>query len=229
VTRPQAGNCDIGAVEVGRFYTALTPARILDTRTTTGGHNSPLGPGQSLDLTVTGAGGVPASGVSAVVLNVTATDTSAPSFLTVWPTGQPRPTASNLNWTAGKIIPNLVQAKVGAAGKVSMFNFQGSTNVVADVVGWYSDGTSATAAGFTGLPPSRILDTRTTTGGHNSPLGPGQSLDLTVTGVGGVPASGVTAVVLNVTATDTTAPSFLTAWATGQPRPTASNLNWAAG
>jgi hypothetical protein len=212
----------------GGFYTAVTPARILDTRNGTGGFNQPLGAGGSLNLTATGVGGVPASGVSAVVLNVTVTDTTAPSFLTVWPTGQPRPTASNLNWTAGVTIPNLVQVHVGTGGKVSIFNFAGSTNVVADVVGWYSEGPS-TGAGYTPLTPARILDTRNGTGGFNQPLGPGASLDLTATGVGGVPASGVSAVVLNVTVTDTTAPSFLTVWPTGQPRPTASNLNWTAG
>src|SRR5207237_22129 len=121
-------------------------------------------------------------------------------------------------------IPNLVVVKVGTGGKVSFYNNSGSTAVVADVMGWYSDG-PGTGAGYTPLTPARILDTRDGTGGFSSPLGPGGSLDLTVTGVGGVPASGVTAVVLNVTVTDTSAPSFLTVWPTGQPRPLASNLN----
>ncbi|HKF77599.1 MAG TPA: fibronectin type III domain-containing protein, partial [Candidatus Dormibacteraeota bacterium] len=88
-------------VQPGGTYHALIPARVLDTRSGGG----PLGPGQTLPLPVTGQGGVPAlvngAGVSAVVLNVTVTDTTAASFLTVFPTGTALPTASSLNWVAG--------------------------------------------------------------------------------------------------------------------------------
>ena len=40
------------------------------------------------------------------------------------------------------------------------------------------------------LPPTRILDTRTGNGGYNTPVGNGQTINLQVTGRGGVPASG---------------------------------------
>ncbi|NCY17585.1 MAG: hypothetical protein EBX39_12680 [Actinobacteria bacterium] len=56
----------------------------------------PIGAGQTLNLTVLGRGGVPATGVDAVALNVTSTGASSDSYLTVWPTGSTRPTASNL-------------------------------------------------------------------------------------------------------------------------------------
>ena len=80
--------------------------------------------------------GVPASGVTAVVLNVTAVWPSAESFLSVWPAGVGRPLVSNLNFPAGRTIPNLVTAKVGAGGKVSVYNNSGGVHVVADVVGY---------------------------------------------------------------------------------------------
>ncbi|MDP9071103.1 MAG: hypothetical protein M3N68_07425 [Actinomycetota bacterium] len=120
-------------------YTALTPARILDTRSGQGAPAAAVGPGATVALTVTGRGGVPATGVSAVVMNVTVTQPSAPSYLTAWPAGQPRPTASNLNYLAGQTVPNLVVAKVGTGGGVSLYNAAGSTHVVADVVGWFGD------------------------------------------------------------------------------------------
>jgi hypothetical protein len=80
---------------------------------------------------------VPASGVSAVVLNVTATAPTSTTWVTVWPSGQPRPDASNLNVLAGQSRPNLVVARVGAGGRVSLYNAFGSTHLIADVVGWF--------------------------------------------------------------------------------------------
>ena len=120
----------------GTFH-PLSPARILDTREGNGAPTGKVGPGRTLSLQATGRGGVPTSGVSAVVMNVTVTEPTAPSFLTVWPAGETRPTASNLNYVANQTVPNLVVVKVGAGGKVNLFNLSGSTHVVADVVGWY--------------------------------------------------------------------------------------------
>jgi hypothetical protein len=58
------------------------------------------------------------------------------SFLTVFPFGTPRPVVSDLNFTAGEIVPNLVVVKLNSAG-VSYFNAVGVTAVIADVAGWY--------------------------------------------------------------------------------------------
>jgi hypothetical protein len=116
----------------------LTPERILDTRTANGGHQAVFGPGETFDLQVTGAGGVPLTNVTAVVLNVTVTKPTASSFLTLWPAGDARPTASNLNFLANQTIPNLVVVKVGPDGKVSIFNGAGTVHVVVDVFGWFA-------------------------------------------------------------------------------------------
>ena len=45
--------------------------------------------------------------------------------------------ASNLNFGPGQTIPNLVVVKLGTGGKFSVYNAQGLTHVIADVVGWY--------------------------------------------------------------------------------------------
>ena len=224
---------DMGAIEtravptVGVGYHPLTPSRLLDTRLGVGAPVARLGPASSLRLQVTGRGGVPAVGVSAVVLNVTVTEPSAASWLTAWPAGAPRPQASNLNFGAGRTAPNLVVVKVGDEGQVDLYNSAGSIHVVADVAGWYGGVTGG--ARFHELVPSRILDTRLGVGAPLAPLGPGSTLPLQVTGRGGVPASAVSAVVLNLTVTEPTAESWLTAWPVGMARPVASNLNYAAG
>lgn len=104
------------AASVGGAYSPLPPTRILDTRDGTGGvAPRPLGPKGSLNVQVMGHGGVP-QGATAVVLNVTVTDTSAASYLTVYPTGVIQPLASNLNWAAGETIPNLVEVGLGDGG-----------------------------------------------------------------------------------------------------------------
>jgi hypothetical protein len=209
----------------------LTPVRILDTRTTNGGHDYKLGPGQSLALQVAGRGGVPNTDVTAVVLNVTVANATANSYLGVWPTGLTRPVVSNLNFHAGETIPNLVEVAVGTTGQVSFFNAAGSVDVIVDVEGWVGDSINSYGDQglFEPLPPVRLLDTRTANGGHDFPLGPGQTLTLQVAGRGAVPSTDVGAAVLNVTVTNPTATSYLTVWPTGLSRPLASNLNFSAG
>jgi hypothetical protein len=220
---------------VGATYNPLPPARVLDTRYATGGVAGPVVGGQTIDVAVTGVGGVPATGVSAVVLNVTAVfeefDLDSPeSFLTVYPSGAARPLASNLNYRAWlPALPNLVIARVGTDGKVSMYNNLGHLNIVADVQGWYTSTGTTTGATYFPLSPARDLDTRigVGTGGAVGRMGAGQSIDLTVTGVNGVPSTGVAAVVLNMVAVDPAGPdSFMTVSPAGGQRPLASNLNF---
>jgi hypothetical protein len=214
------------------WYHPVTPARILDSRFGVQGISGRLGPGGQFDVPVTNIGGVPAhsSGVTAVALNVTVTDPSNASFLTVFPTGVPRPTASNLNFGPGQTVPNLVIVKVGDFGKVSAYNCCGFTHVIFDVVGWYGaqQGPSPGDVGtlFRSLSPARILDTRVGLG-WGGKLGAGTA-NVDVTGVGGVP-EGAKGVVLNTTVTQPTAAGFITVYPSNTARPNASNLNFAPG
>jgi hypothetical protein len=117
-------------VRVG--FNPLNPVRILDTRNT-----SPIGPDSSINLAVGGSFGVPTP-ASAIVVNATVTQGTAPSFLTIYPEGTTRPLASNLNWVAGQTIPNLVTVKLGTGGGITIYNFQGTVDVVLDLAGFYS-------------------------------------------------------------------------------------------
>jgi hypothetical protein len=222
------------AVVPGRgAYQSLPPKRILDTRDGTGGVLIALvGPGGSLNAQITGQGGVPSAGVSAVVLNVTVTDTTASSYLTVWPAGVPRPVASNLNWVAGQTVPNLVEVALGVNGQVSVYNAAGGTDVVFDVAGYVAAPTATPpAAGlYNPVVPIRVLDTRSGLGTPKTQLCAGQYISVRITGTPSIPSSGVAAVVLNVTATNTVvAPSYVTVYPTGSVRPVASNLNFLPG
>jgi hypothetical protein len=219
-----AGYFDDGTAATGDRYHPLNPARILDTRLGIGAPQR-LGPDASLQLQVAGRGGVPPIGATAAVLNVTAAAPTDSSYLTVWPTDQSRPTASNLNFVADKTIPNLVIVKLGPTGAVNIYNERGSVEVLADVVGWF--GSESTETRFYPLPPERVLDTRGSLPGGGFQAGETRSLDLD--GFGGIPTTGACAAVLNVTATEATGPSFLTVWPSGETLPAASNLNFRAG
>lgn len=196
-------------------FVPVAPTRILDTRES---GNKP-GAGSTTLLTVTGTPGVPTTGVVAVVLNVTATEATGAGFVTVYPAGTNRPTASNLNLEfVGQTIPNLVTVRVGSAGQIALFT-QSGTHLIADVAGYYRPAAARTAGRFTPVTPTRLLDTRSTT-----PVAAGTSIDVAVTSVASVPAA-ASAVVLNVTATNSVAAGFVTVWPAGGSRPTVSNLN----
>ncbi len=134
-------------------FQGLTPARILDTRSDLGAPG-PVGADRTVTVDVTGVGGVPDTGVGAVVLNLTATNASEATFVTVFPTGAARPTASNLNVVAGQTVPNLVIATVGTGGTVQLYNFAGTLDLVADVTGWFPAG-GPPAVATTELPEAR--------------------------------------------------------------------------
>jgi hypothetical protein len=210
----------------GSSYQPLSPTRVLDTRNGTGAPAGAITAGRSTSVQVTGVAGVPTTGVTAVVLNITAVFPTRSTFVTAHPTGQARPLASNLNPAAGSITPNLVVVKVGDLGKIDLYNETGSTDLLADIAGYY---TTATGSSYQPLSPTRVLDTRNGTGAPAGAITAGRSTSVQVTGVAGVPTTGVTAVVLNITAVFPTRSTFVTAHPTGQTRPLASNLNPAAG
>ena len=143
-------------------FTSLAPYRLLDTRYGVGAANVAVAKGGTVHLQVATRGGVPATGVSAVVLNVTVTAPTKPGYVTVYGDGTTRPTASNLNFVAGQTIPNLVIAPVGANGKVALYNGTGGTiHLIADVSGYYVSGNPSVVGVFGSLPQPPLLDTRT--------------------------------------------------------------------
>ena len=210
-------------------YHALNPTRVLDSRDGTGGIRT-LAPFQAVDLQVAGTAGLPSSGVTGAVMNLTVTNPRAPGFITVYPSGACRPNASSLNFVPGQTVPNLVPATIGAGGRVTLFNGSASTvDLVADLAGWVEAGANGGAGRYRPVVPARILDTRSGLGAPQAQLGSGQELKLQVAGRGGVPASGAGGVVLNVTITKPNASSYLTVYPDGTQRPLASSLNFVPG
>ena len=80
---------------------------------------------------------MPATGVGAVSLNVTAVDPSADGFFTVFPCGT-RPGSSSVNYSTGQTVANAVITPVSATGSVCFYS-QNPTDLVVDVNGWFSN------------------------------------------------------------------------------------------
>jgi hypothetical protein len=235
---PSAGGTSHGATAsalsasgAGAF-TAVGPNRILDTRANLGitGH---LGT-TAKTLQITGKGNVPSGNVSAVVFNLTVVNPTRTSYITVWPTGQSRPTTSNINFVRGFVGANLVTVKVGTGGKVSLVNGGGTVDAVADVVGWYSDAGGSGAGNFQTLDtPTRLWDSRPSSSlpGEHVPMA-GLStltLPLNIQGGGGSANAHVKSVAVSLTAVNTKSGGYFTAWSGAGAAPTASVLNWTTG
>ena len=205
---------------------------MLDTRSGAKVGNA-SGTGASLELTIVGKGGLPATGVGAVALNVTVAEGESPDvgggYATVYPCGT-RPDASNINFAAGQTVPNAVIAPVSPTGTVCFYVY-GTAHLLADVSGWFPAGSD-----FVSLTPSRVVNTR---GGAKvgNAAGTGAVLEVPVFGRAGLPGTAATSPVvsalsLNVTVTEGENPSVGGGYVTVFPcgtRPEASNLNFVAG
>ncbi|MDP9435145.1 MAG: hypothetical protein M3P93_08135, partial [Actinomycetota bacterium] len=116
---------------------ALTPSRLVDSRSGTGTPRLPFGAQVTRDVQVTGVAGVPA-GASAVVVSLTGTGASASqTHVSAFPDGTPRPGTSDLNLVRGQTRANLAVVPLSADGRMSLYNEAGTTDVLADVLGYY--------------------------------------------------------------------------------------------
>lgn len=249
-TRPGGDGCEPGALEIGvpavpdpdpdpdpadqlddaARFVPLAPVRLFDTRDDqpAAGPKGLVAPDSSIDVQITGVGGVPNDAV-AVVMNVAAINATNGGFVTIWAAGQPQPLAATHNLTApGQTRPNLVTVPIGTDGKVSIYTQRGA-HFAGDVAGYYEDTDTATTAGrVVSVQPARLFDTRPTETeslGPKGVLGAGDTIEVQVTGVAGVPTTGVAAVVMNLAGINATGKGFVTAYPTGDDRPLAAVLN----
>jgi hypothetical protein len=209
-------------VVVGADYTPISPDRILDTRVGTGtGKIAPVAARGKLTLSIPTVDGVSAADMSAVVMNVTVTSPTKSGNLTVFPGTGSAPSVSNLNFSAGETVPNLVTVQVSDGQVTFANNSSGTVGVVADLEGFYAQG----GYGYQPGTPTRVLDTRNGTG-VTGPVAAEGMLRLNLSGK--VPA-GTAAAVINLTVTEPQKSGHLTAYPDGAPEPNASNLNFSAG
>jgi hypothetical protein len=211
----------------GATYHALTPSRILDTRSGAG-LSGVFGSHSARTFGVLGAGGVPGNAM-AVTGNLTVTSQSSPGFLYIGPNSTDNPTSSTLNFPVGDDRANGVTVALGTGGSLSV-TYVGSTSpatahVIFDVTGYFTADTSGAA--YVPLSPNRILDTRSGIG-LSGPFGSHAARTFGVAGSGGVPA-GAIGVTGNLTVTAQSSPGFLFIGPNATNDPATSTLNFPRG
>lgn len=158
-----------------------------------------LAAGEVAEIQVAGRAAVP-SNARAVMFDLVAAHGTAPStFLTLWKGGA-RPSVSTIIAAESATIQNTAVVALSSSGSVSIYNNVGTITAALNVQGYFVDAPGAGAGGFVALNPARILDTR-----NSVPIPAGGTLDVRVTGVGGV-AAGAQSVFVNLVAAQPTEP-----------------------
>ena len=240
----------------GQFH-SIAPLRVCDSRAAqpangcngNGASDHRLGSRAVVKVNVsgvpTGVHGAPASIPSdgtaqAAVLNLTAIDGSASTYLSVFPTQANGTCATSAATSTINLLPHAIEANrvlvslgPGATGgptiDVCIYNAVGSIDFILDATGWFGSGSAPLGTQFQAIGPTRVCDTRAGSGtpcaGHT--LTSGGTLLVAVAGVAGVPSTGPVAIIGNFTALSLgAAGTYLTAYpADVSPRPNASDLN----
>jgi hypothetical protein len=220
----------ITVTPAGGAVHALTPRRILDTRNGIGAPRGRAIPAYGhLILQVSGAGNLPASDIEAVILNMTIRTSSAPGYLTMYAADLPAPTnVSNLTFDPNVITAGLTIVPVSASGSVMIVNHSSKPiNLLADSGGYFANQLTSLSLGgrYNGFAPFRLLDTT------KSPMNPGGQVVIKMTGrssgTSKIPATGVAAVMLEVTGNNPSGDGFISAYPNLTPYVDSSVLNFA--
>ncbi|WP_100837246.1 hypothetical protein [Kitasatospora fiedleri] len=233
------GSVDLIADVTGYFtqsqasgYTPVDPKRLLDTRNS--GKVAAYG---TVPVTIPTNAQVPDNKFTAVALNVTVTNPGSDGHLTVYPSGQSLPTASNVNFTAGQTVANSVIVPVGPDGRIQVQNGAWkASDVIVDVVGYY---TANSQSAYVPVDPDRLLDTRQSTPLY--PYNASYGYDYALLDLGSWDPN-ITGWALNATVTNTHGdghlsvaqdPNTIAAYEGGYFNwpsvPNSSSLNWKAG
>jgi hypothetical protein len=208
----------------GESFAALpVPKRVYDSRQSTR-----ITAGATREVTVAGVFGVPAN-ATAVALNIAAVTPLAAGHLRIFPAATSLPTASVVNFAAGKNTPNHVVVKVGAGGQVSIYAGN-TTHVIVDVAGYFLPDGSLDQYNSVATP-TRLLTQTIPAAVPGNPAA--STVDVSVLGVGGIPstagASVPGVVALNIGAINPVGTGHLRVFPTGGALPDSSTHNFVAG
>ena len=228
------------------LFNPLAPIRVADTRTYSGNTyqdaNSLVGPNSVINVSFANVANIAPADIQAVVLNVTVVSpTATQGYLTIWPSGLPMPTASNLNFSANETVADRVIVGLGSNYSISIYNALGTTNVIVDLDGFFTTSADSNGYLYFPVPPTRVCDTRlystNPTLCNGQRLAQGAILNVEVANNvnnDSVPSMGSQgnpiAVIANITATNPTAlGGYFSIFPTGLSVPSSSDLNFSPG
>ncbi|HEX7354333.1 MAG TPA: hypothetical protein VF288_05815, partial [Mycobacteriales bacterium] len=202
-------------------YVAITPVRVVDTRSGVGGvASAPLAAGVPYTLALAGTS-LPV-GQQAYAFNVTAIGPVGPGNLRLTPACGTAGTSSLVNYQPGKDVANFViAANPNGCNAFTLVSSGSAANVAIDALGYYT-------AGFASVSPTRVADTRTGLGGTTGPIAAGATASFAIAGTAGVPAD-ASAVAVNVTAIGPDGVGNLRIYPDGGAVPDTSNVNYIPG
>lgn len=203
-----------GANPTPSRFTALTPTRLIDTRSGLGTDARPLGSG----CTLTVDPHAPAD-ATAVVVNVTSVLPAINGYLTAYPCGAQRPLASIVPSVGGRIVAGTAVVPLSADGTFCVFSST-ATDLVIDLTGIYQ---TVGGQAFQPVAPVRRFDSR---GGVILPAG--TVVRVQIGGTNAAPPA-ATGAAVTVHSTNALGPGFVTIWPCGADRPTTSILNATTG
>ncbi len=203
----------------GDFVPLSAPSNIYDTRKA-----AKLKAGGRASFTVLGVGGVPATGVSAVMVRVIAAAPTAATWITVYAANTTQPSVSTVYAMATEQQSNVAIVKPGANGQLTVYNAHGESHVIVEVQGYFKTSTGSANGGLVPITQKRVVDTRTT--GGIIPAGGSRVIDLAP---GGIPV-GASAAYLSLTVPpNSTQPGYFSAAPTGVAMSANGVLNYENG
>ena len=221
---PRSGpaSAEASTGSAGLFVPAV--GRLLDTRNGTGGFSTPMPAGVVRTVTAAGRAGIPASGVSAVALTLTAIGASTVGSVSVAPGDVATPSGTALVFNPGDSISNTALVALHADGTLHVLADH-AVNLIIDVQGYFTAGSATAPGGFVAVDQARIADTRSGAGVRQAKVSTGGSVTVQAGGSAGVPAD-ASAVYANITALNQTAIGYLRAYAADQTAPSTGALDF---
>ncbi|WP_410818082.1 hypothetical protein [Micromonospora sp. 050-3] len=192
----------------GGDFVPIDSIALLDTRDGTGGTTGVRGAKSVTTFNAVGIAGIPSSGVSALMVDVTAIYPTANTFLTIYP-DLTDPKASAMNASVGEVMSNSAVVKPGTNGKLAVRNAGGNVHIRVDVVGYFTTATGSAGSGFVPVNHTRVVDTRTGQGITAGTMPTRGTRTANISGGGLVPSS-ATAVMLDVVVIGATGNGWMT-------------------
>ncbi|MEO7262870.1 MAG: hypothetical protein ABI047_16690 [Jatrophihabitantaceae bacterium] len=213
---------DASTGAAGLFVPAV--GRLLDTRNGTGGYSSAMPAGGVRTVTAAGRAGIPASGVSALALTLTAVGAGTIGSISVAPGDVATPTGAALVFNPGDSVSNTALGALHADGTLHVLADH-AVNLIIDVQGYFTSGNSTAAGGFVPLNPARLADTRSGLSVPQAKVASGGTVTVQAAGQLGIPGD-ASALYVNITVLSPPANGYLRAYAAGSSVPTTNALDF---
>ncbi|MDQ1742976.1 MAG: hypothetical protein QOE23_1315 [Pseudonocardiales bacterium] len=223
-TSPRSGpaRADAATGSAGLFVPAT--GRLLDTRNGTGGYSTPMPAGAVRTVTAAGRAGIPASGVSAVALTLTAIGAGTIGSVSVAPGDVATPSGAALVFNPGDSVSNTALVALHADGTLHVLADH-AVNLIIDVQGYFTVGSATAPGGFVAVEQARVADSRSGNGVPQAKVTTGGSVTVQAGGSFEIPAD-ASAVYANITVLNQTANGYLRTYAADQAAPTTGALDF---